>query len=74
MGGGPKMAKMQPVKSTDDSYCQKSHFWGVNNFDLFFHLECTIRSSRILNIMGFVSLMLLLLDGPDGWVIPLRLL
>ena len=38
--GGPKMAKMHSLKSNNDNQCQKSHFRGVKNFDLFFHLEC----------------------------------
>ena len=39
--GEPKMAKMHSLKSNNDNECQKSHFRGVKNFDLFFHSECT---------------------------------
>ena len=39
--GEPKMAKMHSLKSNNDNKCQKSHFRGVENFDLFFHSECT---------------------------------
>ena len=42
--GGPKMAKMHSLKSNNDNQCQKSHFRGVKNFDLFFHLECPLNS------------------------------
>ena len=35
------MAKMHSLKSNNDNECQKSHFRGVKNFDLFFHSECT---------------------------------
>ena len=38
--GGPKMAKMHSLKSNNDNQCQKSHFRGVKNFNLFFHSEC----------------------------------
>ena len=40
--GEPKMAKMHSLKSNNDNECQKSHFRGVKNFDLFFHSECTL--------------------------------
>ena len=45
--GGPKMAKMHSLKSNNDNQCQKSHFRGVKNFDLFFHLECPVSDISI---------------------------
>ena len=52
--GGPKMAQMHFYQSSVDNWWQKNNFRRGENFDLFFHSECTL--CVIASFSGCVSM------------------
>ena len=71
--GEPKMAKMHSLKSNNDNECQKSHFRGVKNFDLFFHSVCTNCENRgnWIHLLGKLPSLEDIQDGLGVWAIVL---